>query len=194
MKPKILKLSTVVLLLLFIGASCQKDEIPDPDVEFEFKLLNEKKEQSIVFDEGENFTFQFNINTNDTIWKFYNFVNKDFNFFRVYRVENGEQIDVGTPFKSYWCSAIYYACGQSNPFLFELPWVTGVGENERPDQSIFPPFCMFYETSLLPIGKYVTFFDDQVEFVRCGEMVDTNYEQFFYTTELMHFEIEFEIK
>lgn len=31
MKPKILKLSTVVFLLLFIGASCQKDEIEYAD-------------------------------------------------------------------------------------------------------------------------------------------------------------------
>jgi hypothetical protein len=35
MKPKILKLSTVVLLLLFIGASCQKDEIEYADESIE---------------------------------------------------------------------------------------------------------------------------------------------------------------
>jgi hypothetical protein len=195
MKSKILKLCTVVLLFLFLGASCQKDEeIPDPTIDFEFKLLDEKGEQSLIFDEGENFTFHFKITTNDTFWKFDEFVNRDSNFFRVYRAEDGKQIDVGTPFKSYWCLAIEYVCGQNNPFLFELPWVTGIGENEIPDQSIFPPFCMFKETTLLPKGNYVTFFDDQLKFVRCGEIVDSNYEQFFYTTELMHFKIEFKIK
>lgn len=195
MKSKILKLCTAVLLLLFFGTACQKEEeIPDPEVEFDFKLLNEKGEPSFIFNEGENFTFQFKIITNDTIWKFDEFVNQDSNFFRVYKIENGSQFDVGTPYKSYWCNTIEYVCGQNNPFVFELPWVTGIGENEIPDQSIYPPFCMFNETALLPKGNYVTFFDEQLKFVRCGEIVDSNCEQFFYTTDLMHFKIEFMIK
>lgn len=195
MKLKILKLCPVVLLFLFLGASCQKDEqIPDPIIDFDFKLLNEKGEPSFTFNEGENFTFHFKITTSDTIWKFDEFVNRDTNFFRVYQVKDGKQIDVGTPFKSYWCHTIKYECGQNNPFLFELPWETGIGENEIPDQSVYPPFCLFYETTFLPKGNYITFFDDQLKFVRCGEMVDSKYEQFFYTTELMHFKIEFTIK
>ena len=35
MKPKILKLNTLVLLLLFIGAGCQKDEIEYADESIE---------------------------------------------------------------------------------------------------------------------------------------------------------------
>ncbi|MGE0020636.1 MAG: hypothetical protein AB7S72_13275 [Draconibacterium sp.] len=195
MKSKIFKLCPVVLLFLFVGVSCQKDEeIPYPKVEFDFKLLNENGEPSFTINEGENFTFHFKIITNDTIWKFYEFVDRDSNFFRVYRVEDGKQIDVGTPYKSYWCNTIESVCGQNNPFVFELPWITGIGENEIPDQSIFPPFCMFNETTLLPIGNYVTFFDEQIKFVRCGKLVDSKYEQFFYTTDLMHFKVEFTIK
>lgn len=39
MKPKILKLSTVVLLLLFIGASCQKDEFELADESIEITSI-----------------------------------------------------------------------------------------------------------------------------------------------------------
>ena len=84
MKTKILKLSTVILFLLFIGASCQDDEdlfeiqIGDENaviqkeidgIEFKFCLLNDDGEPSTVFNEGENFTFQFSIknNINDTL-------------------------------------------------------------------------------------------------------------------------------
>ncbi len=39
MKPKILKLSTLLLLLLFLGASCQKDEINYDDESLEISSL-----------------------------------------------------------------------------------------------------------------------------------------------------------
>ncbi|QIA09057.1 hypothetical protein [Draconibacterium halophilum] len=79
MKPTILKLSTLFLFLLFIGASCQNDEdlfeIQRGDenaviqkevngIEFKFCLLNEAGEPATVFNEGENFTFQFSIKNN----------------------------------------------------------------------------------------------------------------------------------
>lgn len=53
---------------------------------------------------------------------------------------------------------------------------------------------MFNETEYLPKGKYITYFDDLLEFVRCGEELEEGfYEKLFYTTELKHFEISFEI-
>jgi|GEM_PF-2558251 hypothetical protein len=58
MKSEILKLCPVVLLFLFLGASCQKEEeIPDPEVEFDFKLVNEKGEPSFIFNEGKTLLF-----------------------------------------------------------------------------------------------------------------------------------------
>lgn len=40
MKPKILKLSSVILLFLFIGAGCQKDEIPYADESIEISVAD----------------------------------------------------------------------------------------------------------------------------------------------------------
>ncbi len=195
MKHKILKLSTVILLFAFISTGCQKDEqIPNPEVDFIFQLLDDNSESKIIFNEGENFSFYFKIETNDTIWKFYRLVNDDPNFFRVYRIEDENYVDVGIPFKSKWCLTIKNLCGYENPFIFKLPWETGMGETIIPDQSIFPPFCLFNETSLLPKGKYITYFDEEIEFVRCENLHNLNPGQYFYSTELMHFEIEFEIK
>ena len=39
MKPKILKLSSIVLLFLFIGVACQKDEIPSADESIEISSM-----------------------------------------------------------------------------------------------------------------------------------------------------------
>ncbi|MCG6191570.1 hypothetical protein [Maribellus maritimus] len=78
MELKILKLSLIVLLFGVTTAGCQKDDffelnIGDEDaiiqkevngIEFKFCLLNEQGEPSTVFDEGENFTFQFSIKNN----------------------------------------------------------------------------------------------------------------------------------
>jgi hypothetical protein len=195
MKSEILKLSTIVLLLLFLGAGCNKDEQnPNPEAEFYFQLLDKNYESKTVFNEGENFIFSFKIETQDTIWKFNRLVNDDPNFFRVFRIVDGNYINMGKSFKSKWCQPIYYECGHETPFIFELPWKTDIGTNEIPDQNIWPPFCLFNETSLLPKGKYITYFDEKIEFVRCGDLIDTNYEQDFFTTKSMHFEIEFEIQ
>ncbi len=79
MKSKILKLSVLFLPLLFIGVGCNNDEdlfelqIGDENaviqkevdgIEFKFCLLNEAGEPATVFNEGENFTFQFSIRNN----------------------------------------------------------------------------------------------------------------------------------
>ncbi len=195
MKCNTLKLSTVILLFAFISAGCQKDEqIHNPEVEFVFKLLNDGSESKTVFNEGENFNFYFKIETNDTIWKFYRLINDDPNFFRVYRIEDENYVDVGTPFRGKWCHTIYCACGHKTPFIFELPWETGLEATDIINQSVYPPFCMFNETSSLPKGKYITYFDDEVEFVRCDNKHELDPGQHFYSTKLMHFEIEFEIK
>jgi hypothetical protein len=78
MKPKILKLSAIILLFSYLTAGCQKDEIWELQigdeetvilkevngVEFKFCLLNEQGEPATVFNEGENFTFQLTIKNN----------------------------------------------------------------------------------------------------------------------------------
>lgn len=80
MKSIHLKISFVLLILCFLGAGCEKeDELfweisPDSKtaviqkevdgIEFKFCLLNEQGEPATVFNEGENFTFQFAIKNN----------------------------------------------------------------------------------------------------------------------------------
>ncbi len=196
MKTKILKLSTVFSLLLCVSASCNKDnDYEDPKITYDFKLLNESKESDTIFIENEIFYFHFSIKSNDTEWKFSRFMYNDSNFLRVYRIEEDKRINVGVPFKSYWCQAIQYECGHNTPYIFEIPWMTGIGENEIPDQDIYPPFCMFYNTNNLPKGKYVTYFDESLEFIRCGKELEAGvFDKEFYITELNHFEILFEIK
>jgi hypothetical protein len=81
MNPKCLKLSALVLLLLFLGAGCEKDEtIPNPKVECSFFLLNQTGSPDTIFAEGENFTFYFEINTDDPEWRFNGFQLNDSNF------------------------------------------------------------------------------------------------------------------
>ena len=78
MNQEILKLSLIILLFGFMTAGCQKDDIFELNVgdknaviqkevngiEFKFCLLNEAGEPATVFNEGENFTFQFSIKNN----------------------------------------------------------------------------------------------------------------------------------
>src|SRR5690554_6607890 len=109
MKTKKLRSITIILLLLPLcvvnfGTGCgQDDEIlweistesetsviqnTVADIEFKFCLLNEAGEQATVFNEGENFTFQFSFKNlkNDTIIVTTEFINDD--FFRVYQISS----------------------------------------------------------------------------------------------------------
>jgi len=113
MKTALLKISFIFLLLSLMGAGCEKDEellweiSPDSKtaviqqevdgIEFKFCLLNEKGEPATVFNEGENFTFQFSLknNTKEAI-PFYDYgfyVTND--FFSV----RSERVNFGKPFK-----------------------------------------------------------------------------------------------
>lgn len=195
MKQKILKLCTVVLLLLFIGVQCtEDDQFANPNVEFKFNLIDNKEEAKTIFKEGENFTFQFLIQTNDPKWRFNKLITADTNFFRIYRKENDTLINAGIPYLSFSCSTLHAECGYSTPFKFELPWITGLGTNDNPDMNSYPPFCMFIQTENLTKGNYVTYFDEQIEFIRCGDYLgEGNYEQFYFLTDPLHFEINFQI-
>ena len=93
------------------------------------------------------------------------------------------------------CAGAFYACGHETPFVFVLPWHTGLGGNEIPDLDSYPPFCLFTETDTLPKGQYATFLNQQIEFVRCTEYLgDGNYERIFYLTDTLKYKTEFEIK
>lgn len=78
---KSLKLLIIGFLILNFGASCNKTESEEPEVTYNFQLLNEFKEPATVFAEGENFFFHLVIETDDPEWKFNRFLNKDPNFY-----------------------------------------------------------------------------------------------------------------
>jgi len=98
MKTNILKLSTLILPIIigiaFISAGCQKDDdifelqigdenaviVKEVDgIEFKFCLLNEQGEPATIFNEGENFTFQFSYknNTEKRIFRDYTLLNEN---------------------------------------------------------------------------------------------------------------------
>ena len=138
MKTTPLKISLIFLLLSLMGAGCVKeDELlweisPDSKtaviqkevngIEFKFCLLNEKGEPATVFNERENFTFQFSLknNTKEAI-PFYDYgfyVTND--FFSV----KSERVNFGKPFKFLGYSLTkearwILADGYSN---FIVPW------------------------------------------------------------------------
>ena len=96
MKPTILKLSTMLLLFAVLSAGCQKNEdlfeLKSGDenaviqkeidgIEFKFCLLNEAGEPATIFNEGENFTFQFSITNNTATTLYYDVSLLDVNEF-----------------------------------------------------------------------------------------------------------------
>ena len=170
MKPTILKLSAMLLLFATLGAGCQKDDelfeiqIGDKNaviqkevdgIEFKFCLLNEAGEPATVFNEGENFTFQFSFtnHTTDTIIVLYDFVNDD--FFRVFSITNQEKQDLGKPYTSIWCEFVgipmYYKLKPTETGGLQCPWVFNVEQDTS-------PFCVSESKDYLQIGRYSTNF------------------------------------
>jgi len=160
--------SLIAISLLFLG--CDKDEfyelkINDENpvieksvnkIDFKFCLLNEKGEPATIFEEGENFTFQFSFQNNleDSITVNTSFVTN--NFFKVTQRNNGENIDLGKPYTGIWCE---FAGGPKNFILapnatggVQCPWVTK-------DEKNIHPFCAGESKEALNSGMYFTQFE-----------------------------------
>ena len=180
MKIKIFKLSVIILLFSFISAGCQKDDIFELDIgdenavilkeidgiEFKFCLLNEQGEPSTIFNEGENFTFQFSFKNlgKDTIIVTTEFVYDE--FFRVYQVIGTEHIDKGKPWTGIWCNfslaprEIPVAPNTSSELL--SPWMP-VGEFYD-----YYPLCVSGKDAL-PAGEFITRFDLNFQYKKNGK-------------------------
>ena len=192
MKTEVIKLSTILLLLAFIPAGCQDDEDlfeiqiggknaviqkEIEGIEFKFCLLTEEGEPSTVFNEGENFTFQFSIKNNtgeSLIFHDYGFyVNDDF-----FSVQNRTQ-NFGRPFEfltGYLTSneMRYIHDGISCSFI--CPW-----QDNRDE--FFAMYGAFKGLNKMTLknGKYVTKFTHNFQF---GDV----------ETGSLTFKINFEIK
>lgn len=166
MKTIILKLSTLVLLFGFITAGCKKDDffelqIGDKNavithevngIEFKFCLLNELGQPATIFNEGENFYFQFSIknNNNEAIGFQYDFINSD--FFKIKSKTN----DYGKSWQSIFCQYIAqipsdYIIKSNETKSLWLPWII-TNDNSK---NIFP-FCPTTEKLALKTGNYYT--------------------------------------
>lgn len=196
MKQKILKTSTIFLLLIvlgvtIIGAGCQKEndifeiQIGDKSaviqkevngIEFKFCLLNEQGEPATVFNEGENFSFLFSI-TNKSGKKLYldnSFFDKNF-----CNVHNTKGNDFGKPYET----VFIYSIGQAamplsldSTYTLSVPW-----KDDRESWSSLYYSFKGLSKDLLPSGKYFTEFSHQFSFSSIK-------------TDLLIFRINFEIK
>lgn len=190
MKPKIVKLSTIILLFSFLTAGCQKDEIwelqiSDEEavilkevngVEFKFCLLNEQGEPATVFNEGENLTFQFAIKNNlDTTIFWDNNIFFSSGFCEVKNVKN----NFGTSFEIVGINEIgqvAFSIPSGIISIWELPWV--------PDENEWTKGAVSYKrinSQFLQEGKYFTKFSHKFDLGTTK-------------TKLLTFKINFEIK
>ena len=205
MKQKILKLSTVILLFAFISAGCQKDDdifeiqIGDENaviehevngIEFKFCLLNEQGKPATVFNEGENFTFQFNIK---------NFRNESLPFYDYGYLKQSDFFSVRSSNKSYgqpfnfvgyqitkemrWLLDEEYLNDNTLPsYEFSVPW-----KDDRENWQLLWGVFEGMNQELLDKGRYYTQFSYQFTFGDRNEEPELK-------TNLLTFKINFEIK
>lgn len=181
--------SFIFFISIMLFSSCQKDEIYELEIndenpviektingiDFKFCLLNEKGEPATIFEEEENFTFQFTFQNNleDSITVNTSFVTN--NFFEVTQRNNGQNIDLGKPYTGIWCE---YVGGPKNFVLttnaiggVQCPWVTSGGENIH-------PFCASESREALNSGTYFTQFDLNFQYTINGKEFKINNKNF----------------
>lgn len=107
MKTKVLKLSTILLLLAFIPAGCQEDEIIDEHYPFKlhYAIQNEHGQEVTQIKEGEKFLIYFSIeNTSDR----HASINNHHLFFNdeLFNIYNSDNVILGTPVETDICIEI----------------------------------------------------------------------------------------
>ncbi len=171
MKSKILRFVAATLFLSFMGTGCEDNDhdlweiSPESKnvviqqemdgIEFNFCLLNEDGEPATVFNEGENFTFNFSFGNKkqNTVVVTTEFISP--NFYRVY--SSKDNIDMGKPWTGLWCELSLapheIKLAPSEYKELSSPWM--LTENNEPTY----PLCMSGSNEFLPKGYYYTRFD-----------------------------------
>jgi hypothetical protein len=168
MKTKILVQAGILLLLLFLEVSCEKDQdarllqiypkennsiiYSESDIAFRFCILNQEGDPSTILKYGENFTlyFSFTNKMQDTIFVTTEFI--DSNFFRIFNFIRN--VDMGKPWTGIWCQfslephIIILAPNKTKEL--KCPWI--LKEDNKPDY----PLCMSESKEFLPSGEYFT--------------------------------------
>ena len=145
------KFLIIFLSCLALG-SCDKSQLNDDLIVFDFQLLDESGKQSTKFSFEENFTFSFTIkNLTDENLALIGISNMD-NFFEVFKIEDShELISFGKPYDHVWCYYISgYGIDSGETLRIEIPW--------KPDQDTpYNIFCnLKYGNTHLPVGNYQT--------------------------------------
>jgi hypothetical protein len=158
----------VFLIISFLPIalwSCEKSQLHDDPVTFEFQLLDESGKQSTKFSFEENFTFSFSIKNNTdedlAITEMYSMDN----FFEVFKIgDSDELISFGKPYDAIFCEYIgAYRIDSGDTLLVEIPWI--------PDQDshTFILCGLKYDNTHLPVGNYQTSVSPTFTFQKGGE-------------------------
>jgi hypothetical protein len=153
-------------------------------IEFKFCLLNEKGEPATVFNEGENFTFQFEIQNNRTeplpFYDYGYYMSEDF------LAINSKEKSYGQPFifKEYNPTKEFrwLLVGKNYRYNFIVPW-----HDERDEWQLLWGFFESTKQPFLKTGNYYTQFSYKFSFGLPDKEPELK-------TELITFKINFEIK
>ncbi len=180
-----MKMNILILIQLSLIAllSCEKeDNKNDFPLSLSYELLDSLGNSKTTFSKGEEIIFSFKItNNSDSILYFEtNFINEE--FFKVYKIENGEKISMGRSFKGLYC---YYV---PTPAFHILPGKSGgVAIPWSPVNEHYYPFCNLVQKPPLDVGDYFTGFESNFIFY-------TKNKEIVYNTDIMTFTINFKIE
>jgi hypothetical protein len=138
--------------------SCDKADAPAIPLVCSFQLLNEQGQDAVVFPQGQNFIFRFQVtNTSDQDIYVDNPVIDTREFLEVFSLAEKQQVSVGRPYSGIFCEYIGgYTVAAHQAMTFTIPWVAATA---------FPmsfPFCGHAPTKYLPAGHYHTAFTPSV--------------------------------
>jgi len=181
-----MKMNTLIIiqLILFILFGCKKENSKnDFPISLNYELLDSLENTKTHFNYGEKIIFSFRIMNNSDSLLYYepDFINEE--FFKVYKVNNGEKTAIGRSYKGVFCeyTAINNMFVQPNQTIrFIIPWI--------PDSTnCCPPFCNVIKNSPLEKGEYVTSFSSRFKFFTKNKEVE-------YVSDLLTFTINFKIE
>lgn len=137
---------------------CDKADVPAMPLVCSFQLLNEQGQEAVVFPQGQNFIFRFQVtNTSDQDIYVDNPVIDTREFLDVFSTVEKQQVSVGRPYSGIFCEYIGgYTVAAHQAITFTIPWV---------DAAAYPtsfPFCGHAPTTYLPTGHYHTAFTPSV--------------------------------
>jgi hypothetical protein len=137
---------------------CDKTDAPAMPLVCSFQLLNEQGQEAVVFPQGQNFIFRFQVtNMSDQDIYVDNPVIDTREFLEVFSMAEKQQVSVGRPYSGIFCEYIGgYTIAAHKAMTFSIPWVAATA---------YPmsfPFCVHAPTTYLPTGRYRTAFTPTV--------------------------------